>query len=197
MYFNDETRIKVGDYLSDVIHPNQGVRQGCILSPLLFNIYLADLPARLEAGKTGPKINDKTFNSIIWADDLLLLSETEVGLNNMLNALNQYATEKNLHININKTKVMIFNKTGRHIRKNFCLGRSKIETCSEYKYLGFKITPYGGINPGLCDLKDRALKAYYKMKYEMGPSFRKHPLITIRIFQTLIQPILLLFVFSL
>ena len=33
MYFNDETRIKVGDYLSDVIYPNQGVRQGCILSP--------------------------------------------------------------------------------------------------------------------------------------------------------------------
>ena len=44
----------------------------------------------------------------------------------------------------------------------------RIETAREYKCLGFKITPYGGINPGLNDLKDRSLKAFYKMKHQMG-----------------------------
>ena len=97
----------------------------------------------------------------------------------MLKTLNHYAMINGLEINFDKTKVMIFNRTGRHIRRKFYLGNMRIETAREYKYLGFKITPYGGINPGLNDLKDRALKAFYKMKHQMGTSFRKHPLITI------------------
>ena len=80
MYSNDTTRIKLGEYLTETIYPNQGVRQGCILSPLLFNIYLADLPRRLQLAQNGPKIGDKLVNNIIWADDLVILSETEEGL---------------------------------------------------------------------------------------------------------------------
>ena len=78
----------------------------------------------------------------------------------MLEILNHYATSNVLKINIDKTKVMIFNTTGRHIRKNFYLGETIIETLREYKYLGFKVTPYGGIANGPHDLKDRALKAF-------------------------------------
>ena len=80
MYSKDTTRIKLGEYLTETIYPNQGVRQGCILSPLLFNIYLADLPRRLQLAQNGPKIGDKLVNNIIWADDLVILSETEEGL---------------------------------------------------------------------------------------------------------------------
>ena len=102
---------------------------------------------------------------LIWADDLLLLSQIKAGLNSMLETRNYYATSNGLKINIDKSKVMIFNKTGRHIRKNFYLGETTIETSREYKYLGFKVTPYGRIANGLHDLKDRALKAFYKMKH--------------------------------
>ena len=93
----------------------------------------------------------------------------QLSYNSMLETLNHYATSNGLKININKTKVMIFNKTGRHIRKKFYLGETIIETSREYKYLGFKVTPYGGIANGLHDLKDRVLKAFYKMKHQMGP----------------------------
>ena len=47
----------------------------------------------LEAGKTGPKINGKTFNSIIWADYLIMFSESEEGLNDLLKELSAYTEE--------------------------------------------------------------------------------------------------------
>ena len=155
--------------LTDSIMSNQVVRQGCTSSSLLFNIFLSDLQGRIETPENKPtEISpNNLLGCLIWADDLLLLSQTEDGLNNMLKELKGYSDENGLTINMKKTKVMIFNKTGCHIRKNFYLGDIKVETIREYKYLGFKITPYRGINPGLLDLKDRAVKAYFKMKNKM------------------------------
>ena len=67
----------------------------------------------------------------------------------MLNALEAFSQNNGLKVNLSKTKVMIFNKTGRHIRKEFYLGNVKVKTTREYKYLGFKLTPSGEINSGL------------------------------------------------
>ena len=70
-------------------------------SPLLFNIFLADLPKHLDNPEDRPLSlnNDVKLSCIIWADDLLLLSETESGLNNILSELNQYSTKNLLEIN--------------------------------------------------------------------------------------------------
>ena len=89
MYTQDFACISVGDKITTAFRINQGVRQGCILSPLLFNIFLSDLPNYLNDGDTRPvSITDnENLSSLIWADDLLLLSETETGLNNMLKNL--------------------------------------------------------------------------------------------------------------
>ena len=101
-------------------------------------------------------------------------------------------TEKNgMSINIDKTKVMIFNKTGRYIRKSFPYGEKKIESTRQYKYLGFLITPSGEISSGLKDLKDRALKAFITIKKKMGPLFQQFPLVSLKLFDTLVRPILL------
>ena len=193
LYNGDKACVKVGTNITETFYSDQGVKQGCILSPLLFNIYLSDLQKIIEASENKPALisESEPLGCLLWADDVFLISQTETGLNRMLKGLKCYATENGLTINMKKTKVMIFNKTGRHIRKSFYLGDLKIETTKEYKYLGFKITPYGGIIPDLHDLKDRALKAYYKMKNKMGASFRKHPLVILHLFQTLVTPILL------
>ena len=101
--------------------------------------------------------------------------ESEEGLQNMLNSLNTFAINNGLKANLDKTKVMIFNKNGRLIHKKFTLGGVEIQVTREYKYLGFKLTPSGEINSGLNDLKDRALRAYMKMKKKTRPSILQTP----------------------
>ena len=86
---------------------------------------------------------------------------------------------------------MIFNKTGKLIRRNFKYKGTDINTVREYKYLGFIITPSGEINTGLRDLKDRALRAIAILRAKMGEHFRKDFTITQKIFNVIIKPILL------
>ena len=160
MYSNDSIKIKIGEQLSENIYPNQGVRQGCILSPTLFNIFLADLPKTLDTVACNPvNIGDnKNLTCIIWADDVIMLSESEEGLKNMIIKLTSYTEENSIEINTDKTKCMIFNKTGRLMRRNFIYKNKKLEIVREYKYLGFLLTPSGEISSGLNDLKDRGVK---------------------------------------
>ena len=85
MYSNDTCKLKVNGFLSDEIHPNQGVRQGCVLSPLLFNLFLADLPDLFKDDMNTPKIDETNkISCLLWADELILFSKTESRLNNMI-----------------------------------------------------------------------------------------------------------------
>ena len=109
----------------------------------------------------------------------------------MLNTLKLYTEKNGMSINVNKTKVIVFNKNGRHIRKSFPYGENKIDSTRQYKYLGFLITPSGEINSGLKDLKDRALRAFIKVKKKMGLLFQQFPLVSLKLFDTLVRPLLL------
>ena len=154
---------------------------------------MSDLQNVAEENKCEPVqiANNSPLGCLLWADDLLLLSRSEAGLKNMLNGLKSYTEENGITLNIKKTKVMIFNKSGRHIRRNIYFGRDKIESTRQYKYLGFLVTPSGEITTGLKDLKDRALRAFAKMKKKQGLLFRKYPHITMKLFKALVEPILL------
>ena len=193
IYSNDIACIKIAESITPTFIANQGVKQGCILSPTLFNIFLADFQALVETTACNPVHvkEGSIMGCLIWADDLLLLSKSKSGMDNMLSALKLFSDKNGMTLNTKKTKMMTFNKNGRHIRDTFFFGKEKIETTRQYKYLGFLVTPSGEINSGLKDLRDRALRALHKLKTKMGISFRKQPTITIKLFRSLIEPILL------
>ena len=130
------------------------------------------------------------INCILWADDIILLAESEEGLSKLLKGLKTYTDKNELKVNTDKTKCMIFNKTGRLIRRDFYLGTSKLENVRSYKYLGLIITPSGEISSALHDLRSRALKAYMALKNKLGISFRDHIDDTICLFDSLVKPIL-------
>ena len=190
IYENDKACVKLDDKLSKTFDVNQGVRQGCVLSPLLFNIFMADLPKLLEKGGT-VEIGHLKLSCLMWADDIVLLCETEDGLRKSLDIVGKYCNENKLTVNTDKTQCMIFNKTGRLIRRKFLLNGRQLELVRSYKYLGFIFTPSGEITTGLKDLKDRALKGFWKLKNSMGNEFIRNISTTITLFDSLIKPIIL------
>jgi hypothetical protein len=80
----------------------------------------------------------KITSLLLYADDLVLISNNAEGLQHKLEILHQYCKDWCLKVNIKKTKVVIFNKTGRLI-----LGSEVIECVNRYKYLGIMLSASG------------------------------------------------------
>ena len=98
----------------------------------------------------------------MYADGIVLLSETANGLQNLLSRQENFCTKWNLKVNIDKTEVIIFNKSGR-ILKGFKLlfENNMIELVNEYKFLGIYFRSSGVFTQGLKYLCNKALKAIF------------------------------------
>ena len=193
MYCGNFACVKLSNRISAPFPVDIGVRQGCVLSPTLFNIFIADLCTSLTNDAAhGLHLDGKSvISNIIWADDIVLLSSTKEGLQYQLDQLSLFSIENHLTVNINKTKCMCFNKGGRLIKNFFKLGQDVLEDVSSFKYLGFLVTCNGNLGKGIFDLSSRATKAYYMMRTTLGYAFRNSICTTLHLFDSLVKPIIL------
>lgn len=125
-----------------------GVRQGDVLSPNLFKIFINDLPSYLATSEDPVHLNDKRIDCLLYADDVILLSTSAFGLQQKLNLLQTFCEDWCLSINIEKTKVVIFNKAGRLIKSHrFVIFDNVVSCTNSYKYLGILFTASGTFTP--------------------------------------------------
>jgi hypothetical protein len=136
-------------------------------------------------------LNDTNVSCLIWADDILILSETQEGLQAKLDNLASYCKKNKLEVNTDKTKTMIFTKSGRLLKHRFYYRKTELENVRNYKYLGFIVTPSGEIKSGLEDLRIRALRALAKIRKSLGPLFQNNIWNTLHLYNYMVKPILL------
>lgn len=139
IYRESRASVWSGVELSDSFCFNSGVKQGCLLSPLLFALYLNDLHDFLEGGVF---INNINIRLLMYADDIVILADDVLVLKNMISKLEEYCTMWNLEVNLAKSEIMIFRNGGRLAsNEKWFLNGQTIKIVSEYKYLGVLLTP--------------------------------------------------------
>ena len=89
---NEDTRAvyRLGDIETDWVGSQRGVRQGCVLSPLLFGLYTEELAVRLRKSGYGIRIGEDRLSCLLYADDIVIMSEDSGELQEMLNIVTQY-----------------------------------------------------------------------------------------------------------
>ena len=125
------------NFYTDHYYSNIGVPQGDPISPILFNLFISDLPSHLR--HTGVLLNGVSVPYIQYADDLCILGESPEDLQRGLNDLANYCRLNHIEINIAKTKVVAFHR-GRLPHCEFFLDNQPLEMLNNFNYLGFNFS---------------------------------------------------------
>lgn len=142
LYVKDCARIKIGNKITNTIQISKGLKQGCCLSPLLFNIYV---DAALEnwnrkCAGMGIKIGDKnTLHSLLYADDQIVFAQDEEDMEYMLRKLKEEFQSWGLKINFKKTEYMCVGDQAQNLR----IEDDEIKACNTFKYLGTMVCSTG------------------------------------------------------
>ena len=145
--------------ISKPFHVKNGVRQGGVLSPILFNVFMDNLSVELNKANIGCSIDTVFYNHLFYADDSVLIAPSPVALQKLINICEEYAISNDILYNTKKPVCMCFLPK---VLQNcdipgITLNDSNLEWVLEYKYLGIFISS------NLCDSRDikRQLRSIY------------------------------------
>ena len=136
------SNIRTGHGTTDWFQIGKGVRQGCILSPCLFNLYAEYIlrNAGLEEAQAGIKIAGRNINNLRYADDTTLMAESEEELKSLVMKVKE-SEKAGLKFNIQKTKIMASSPI-----TSWETDGKTVETVADFIFLGSKITADGDCN---------------------------------------------------
>ena len=148
--------MKWGDHFSDWFSVEAGVRQGGVLSPDFYCIYVNDLIHKLANSGKGCYYLGIFAAALFYADDMAILAPSIKALKHLLDICGDYCLEWDICLNARKSKVLYFGKPI-NIAFTITLNGNEVEWASEWKYLG--VTLKSGKKFG-CSVTDRVKKFY-------------------------------------
>jgi hypothetical protein len=192
MYGKLKARVKVNQCLYEWIIDKSGTNQGGPLSPNMFKYLLADLKEFLDV-EYGITIDEDIMVHLLWADDLVLMSDTKEGLQKHLDGLLSFCSKFQLIVNELKTKVMIFGKYEESV--TFVFNKTPLEITSQYKYLGVIFSPIVRQNGNIFKemnnyVSGKGLRACFATTKKCSDVGYVTPKVAIGLFDSFVTPIL-------
>ena len=152
LYQNIRCNLRVGEVDTDGAKLSIGLKQGCVLSPILFALYIRELGVELVNSGKGVRVGDEKIPGLFFADDIVLMADTREELQDLLKITGEYGNKWRLEFSEEKSQVMSLGQKHRQGHKwtvgNFNLpeGREKVIRIGEvddYEYLGVRIKATG------------------------------------------------------
>ena len=189
MYSKITLRVKTEDGLTPPLTSQIGVRQGDILSPLLFNIYVNDITDILTSPESDlVALNGSVIPCLMYADDIVLISSSRAGLQQQLDTLHKYCSQWHLDVNTTKTKCLVISGKTQNIQ--FTYGDNTIDQVTSFPYLGIVINTKGDFKDNAHRLSNKSLRALYKLNKSLSKTNIKAKEI-LHIYDHTVKPILL------
>lgn len=144
IYQNTENCVRLNrGLMSDWFNVTSGLKQGCMLSPVLFNLYINDLLTCLKSVNCGLNIGENCVSVLAYADDLVLISDSAEKMQNQLDCLHEWCVKWDMRVNPSKSQVVHFRKSSTlRTNKIFTCGADKLEVVDSYKYLGLLLSEH-------------------------------------------------------
>ena len=190
MYSSVRSVIKHNKNVSSCINSYLGVKQGDPCSSLLFMMFINDIISNINTELNGIfSIDELNIFLILYADDQVLFATSPESLQSMLHDIETYCNTWGLKINVEKTKVLIFEKNNRHTNYDFYLYGEKLEVVTSFKYLGVYFFKNGNWHRTQKCIAEHASKAMHRL-FSIFNSYEFKTNEKCRLFDSLVSSVL-------
>lgn len=194
LYHKTENKVRTCNRLSESFNTTEGVRQGSVLSPLLFicamDEAVKESQPKMEKFVIGYKnLQPIRIETCVFADDILIFANSENNLEKNVNAWKTSLDKLNLNLNIGKTKCMAV--SNRERESKITVEGNNIEQVSKYKYLGTTINSKGNLDDELNERIQTANRVYYSLQKKFLGHKQISQTTKISVYKTVYLPILL------
>ena len=138
LYWHQKAAIRIQDQLSPLIPIKRGVRQGCVLSPYLFNIY-TEFIFRESNELKGITIHGQNINNLRYADDTALIADDKDNLQKVVDKVKEESSKAGLEMNVKKTKTMVTSRKPENKSLDILVNDEILQQVLNFIYLGTEI----------------------------------------------------------
>ena len=165
LYDKVKSCVRGNESLTNIFPCSRGVRQGCLLSPVLFALYLNELNRHIRESLQGVMVDDLPVHSLKYADNRGLKARDRKDLQSQLDTLDQFSKSLKMEVYMDKTKVMLIQKEKTRAKskknKTWMIGDKEVQECISYKYLGVTFKSNGSFSEHIEKIKEKANKAFF------------------------------------
>ena len=191
MYKQDKAGVLTSEGPTELFECNIGVKQGCPATPLLFSLYLDELETLLEDASEHidcPRLAQLLIAILMFADDIILFSNSPRGLQHQLNILQEFCTARGLKVNVLKTKTMVFESRRTHTPP-FTYAGAVIDQFELFKYLT-TMHATRGLTAALETFCKAAKRAMFGLHSRCQQLYIHYLIVKCKFFDALVKPIL-------